>query len=676
MKTNYTKVAYCTIFLFLFNITSYSQETWTWSYPAPQGNNLNSVTWVSGSIFVAVGDYGTILRTTNDGTDWSVISSGTTTKLNKVHFCSAETGYSVGQAGIILKTSNGGSVWTSLSFPDATNLTSLYFTDALTGFVGNELGAIYKTTNGGSNWVSQTPAGGAISSINFINGSEGFAGSLDGNLFVTANAGLTWLNRPAASQIVDVKFTDVSNGWYVNGTNLYKTIDGGSTWTGPFSLSGTTTAMAISSTNIFTAGNLKYIDKLSFAGEVLSSTLTASGNLNSLAVNNGSVIVAVGTGGNIFISTDNGTNWTSCLATPNDLTLSTIFQNPNGQIFAAGSSGSIIKSTDSGVSWSSVTSGATAAINKIFFLNEEDGWFVAGKYLLKTADGGTNWTIQYTNSISTYAHLDVRFFDASSGITIARNSTSTSGFVYYTTNGSTWFQGTATSAPTMHSIAYLDSKDQAFLCGNNGKLLKTTNAGANWSTVASGTSNNLYSIYFVSPLVGYVAGAGGTILKTADGGANWNLQTSGTVQDLSDIRFYNELHGIASGNNGTVIMTNNGGDTWTQKSLPTNNNLNEAVIINETTAFIVGTNTTILKGTNLPLPVELVSFTASVRNNTVNLNWETATEVDNYGFEIERKDKNSTWTKIGFIEGHFTSNSPKYYTFSDNQQAPQNIPIA
>ncbi len=665
MKTNYTKVAYCTILLFIVNITIFSQETWTWSYPAPQGNNLNSVSWVSGSIFVAVGDYGTILRTTNDGTDWSVISSGTTTKLNKVHFCSAETGFSVGQAGIILKTSNGGSDWTSLSFPDATNLTSLYFTDVLTGFVGNALGAIYKTTNGGSNWVSQTPAGGAISSIMFVNANQGFAGSADGNLFKTTDAGLTWSSLAASSAIVDVKFTDALNGWYVNGTNLYKTTNGGSSWEIPISLNGETAAMAISSNNIFTAGNLKYIDKFTVGGSFISTTSSGSGYLNSLAVNNGSIVVAVGTGGNIFISTDDGTNWTSCLATPNDLTLSTMFQNPNGQIFAAGSSGSIIKSTDSGVSWSSVTSGATAAINKIFFLNEDDGWFVAGKYLFITADGGTTWSIQYTNSISTYAHLDVRFFDATSGITIARNSTSTSGFVYYTTNGSTWVQGTATSAPTMHSIAYLDSKDQAFLCGNNGKLLKTTNAGANWSTVASGTSNNLYSIYFVSPLIGYVAGAGGTILKTADGGANWNPQTSGTVQDLSDIRFYNELHGIASGNNGTVIMTNNGGDTWTQKSLPTNNNLNEAVIINETTAFIVGTNTTILKGANLPLPVELTIFTASVRNNMVNLNWETATEIDNYGFDIERKDKNSDWIKIGFIEGHTTSNSPKYYSFSD-----------
>ena len=49
-------------------------------------------------------------------------------------------------------------------------------------------------------------------------------------------------------------------------------------------------------------------------------------------------------------------------------------------------------------------------------------------------------------------------------------------------------------------------------------------------------------------------------------------------------------------------------------------------------------------------PVELTSFTAKVRNNQVILNWQTATEVDNYGFEIERVSSNKVWEKIGFVK--------------------------
>lgn len=66
-----------------------------------------------------------------------------------------------------------------------------------------------------------------------------------------------------------------------------------------------------------------------------------------------------------------------------------------------------------------------------------------------------------------------------------------------------------------------------------------------------------------------------------------------------------------------------------------------------------------------PLPVELSSFTALANQNAVNLIWQTATEMNNYGFEIERKISNAGWTKIGFVNGNGNSNSPKNYNFSD-----------
>jgi len=68
---------------------------------------------------------------------------------------------------------------------------------------------------------------------------------------------------------------------------------------------------------------------------------------------------------------------------------------------------------------------------------------------------------------------------------------------------------------------------------------------------------------------------------------------------------------------------------------------------------------------NVAVPVELSSFTAVVVNETdISLNWETQTEVDNYGFDIQRRiDKE--WKKIGFVKGHGNSNSPKQYSFID-----------
>ncbi len=78
------------------------------------------------------------------------------------------------------------------------------------------------------------------------------------------------------------------------------------------------------------------------------------------------------------------------------------------------------------------------------------------------------------------------------------------------------------------------------------------------------------------------------------------------------------------------------------------------------------------------LPVELTSFTANAIDGKITLSWKTSTEVNNYGFDIEREVSsqksvinshssivNSQWEKIGFVKGSGNSNSPKEYSFVD-----------
>ena len=67
-----------------------------------------------------------------------------------------------------------------------------------------------------------------------------------------------------------------------------------------------------------------------------------------------------------------------------------------------------------------------------------------------------------------------------------------------------------------------------------------------------------------------------------------------------------------------------------------------------------------------PLPVELTSFNAYLKSSTVSLSWNTATELNNFGFEIERRSGNGEWMTVGFVAGHGNSNSPKSYSFSDD----------
>ena len=65
------------------------------------------------------------------------------------------------------------------------------------------------------------------------------------------------------------------------------------------------------------------------------------------------------------------------------------------------------------------------------------------------------------------------------------------------------------------------------------------------------------------------------------------------------------------------------------------------------------------------VPVELTSFTASATGNNVKLLWETATELNNSGFSIERKSAGSEYMEVGFVPGFGTTSEPKSYSFND-----------
>jgi hypothetical protein len=69
----------------------------------------------------------------------------------------------------------------------------------------------------------------------------------------------------------------------------------------------------------------------------------------------------------------------------------------------------------------------------------------------------------------------------------------------------------------------------------------------------------------------------------------------------------------------------------------------------------------------IPVPVELTTFNATTFNNVVELVWNTATETNNQGFDIERKlDNDFEWKKIGFREGKINSSERSIYNFEDS----------
>jgi hypothetical protein len=85
-------------------------------------------------------------------------------------------------------------------------------------------------------------------------------------------------------------------------------------------------------------------------------------------------------------------------------------------------------------------------------------------------------------------------------------------------------------------------------------------------------------------------------------------------------------------------------------------------------AAVTASGTVALNGNNV-LPVEMVSFTASTSGLNAQLHWSTATEVNNYGFEIQRRSAESEsigqWLKVGFVPGVGSSSSPHQYSYAD-----------
>jgi len=67
------------------------------------------------------------------------------------------------------------------------------------------------------------------------------------------------------------------------------------------------------------------------------------------------------------------------------------------------------------------------------------------------------------------------------------------------------------------------------------------------------------------------------------------------------------------------------------------------------------------------IPVELTSFTASVIDQDVVLNWTTASETNNSGFNVERKSANSTWETVAFVTGFGTTTETKSYSYVDSK---------
>jgi photosystem II stability/assembly factor-like uncharacterized protein len=699
------------ILLLLLFWFSAAEAQWTNQNIVPDGNHLWSTFFVDDNIGWIAGSEGFIKKTTNTGLDWVEQNSGTTLTLKSIQFINQYTGWICGEAGLVIKTTDGGQSWFELSSGTLEMLTDLFFYDLNIGYAVGYNETIIKTTNGGLNWLTQQSGSNYdLYSVDFVDSLIGFAvGGRDSSDFLkTIDGGLTWekktlslgsLNTPILNC---VEFLDANIGWVGSegqilnhSGNISKTTDGGETWLSkilyrPVSEDGSDLHNEEDNPLDYQKGIRSIYFKDSNNGYAVGGSLD-------------------GWWRSIFTTTDAGETWQKKYGYPEQTGLLSVFVNSNGIGWAFGYRGVIYKTNDDGSSWNQVLSGTQVGytgdwISSVFMINDSVGWAAGYRkgiwyypIILKTTTGGKIWETnkEFSNSfnmtqtniffitenigwVSFYDRGSYKTTDGGNNWFVNGNGGNEKYFInqdtgwgtyapfgiYKSTDGgSNWVQKSNISSNSV----YFSDLNNGWAVGNGGSILKSSDGGESWFSKTSGTTSDLNSVHFYESNVGMCVGNSGVVLLTTDGGENWLLQNIGTSANLNSVVFSDVSTIWICGSLGTILNTTDLGTSWLSNDGVTEENLESLFFIDNNTGWVAGWNGTIIKYQNFIVPVELISFTVEVIDNSVQLNWQTATEVNNYGFEIERKIDESDWNNIGFVLGHGSSTSVKSYSFTDNR---------
>ena len=412
---------------------------------------------------------GNVMKTTNGGINWVIYNSGTAFTINDINFIDANTGMICGSSGNIKVTTNGGVNWTSVNSPSTSAMYGLHstLTPTPTFYVVGDSYGIYKTEDYGANWtlLSFNDPNMTLSSTHYsvdVSGNRVLAVGAYGSIQKSTNAGanFTTLSHWISSSTKYDVWSQYNNGLvlaiggrtFPNFDQVLRSTNGGTNWAIiPFNSSATYYSLAmINSTTGFMSGSA----------------------------------------GNLRKTTNAGLNWDSIPGPFGTFTLKRIeFVNATtGYVFQQSTNtGGGWKTTNGGLSWESLTNlGSETRIASSSFINANIGY--AGNNaakLLKTTDGGANWTLLANTPMATFGLYGVKFFNADTG----------------------------------------------YVCGAAGaKLCRTTNGGTSFDTIPTPFNNALYSMKWINFNSGWVFGSVGYAGKTTSGGANWFIHnTSGQI---------------------------------------------------------------------------------------------------------------------------------------------------
>lgn len=417
---------------------------------------------------------------------------------------------------------------------------------------------------------------------------------------------------------------------------------------------------------------------------VWTTTTTSVGPVYAIVIdpsNNDIMYTGSSTSG-VFKTTDAGATWNPAnTGLLNISILSLGISTSNPQVLYAGTNfganDGVYKSTDGGGNWTRMVTGIQEAQrgiqaivvdptnSDVAYIAVFDGVTDSPVGLYKTTDGGNNWNPS-VNGIGTIKNFLSLAIDP--------------------VNPNNVYAGTSFSVATSTGPS---------------TIYKTTDAGANWFESNTGLPTDPTDInpvrtmsisgddpnILIAGLFVNSADILGGLYVTTDGGASWTRKWDGAPQDVgtllrssaikpgSSLDFFVGLDNAAVTNIG-VWGTTDGGNTWASFNGGTLLNTFQiralkfkGTIQPTLYAGAAVSGAGVYEYTFEPIPVEFTSFTANVNENSVTLNWTTATETNNSGFSVERKGNEGNWQTMGFISGRGNSTVTNQYSFTDQNVA-------
>jgi photosystem II stability/assembly factor-like uncharacterized protein len=144
---------------------------------------------------------------------------------------------------------------------------------------------------------------------------------------------------------------------------------------------------------------------------------------------------------------------------------------------------------------------------------------------------------------------------------------------------------------------FMYDENHGWAVGPAANLVRTEN-GDDWEAVDLALPNDLWSVFFISPLEGWLTGVDGLLMHSIDGGLTWETLNANTNKVITNVFFVTSQKGFIIGEDGLVKRTLNGGQSWTTQNLNTDATLRGIYFVNTEKGFIVGEGRTVKKTIN------------------------------------------------------------------------------